>query len=191
MELLEAHGKALAGFDAAVGQITGEDWAKPTPCREWTVRDLVNHLVYEQLWVPELLSGMSVAEIGDKYEGDVLGDDPVGRWRSTSRAAREAWLAAGSLEGDVLLSRGAVSKVQYVLEMTLDLAVHSWDLARGLGVESPLADDVAAQLLPEFEAQIPSFQGVGIFDPPVSVPDTASPAEKLIALSGRDPRQDP
>ena len=187
MELLAAHGKALAGFDQVVERIGGGDWSKPTPCTEWTVRDLLNHLVYEQLWVPDLLAGRTVAEIGDRYDGDVLGDDPVGRWRTASRAAREAWLQPTALERDVQLSRGPVPATQYCWEMTLDLAVHGWDLARGIDAPSPLADELAETLLPGFAEQVPMFQDIGIFDPPVPVPDSASAAEKLLALSGRDP----
>jgi uncharacterized protein (TIGR03086 family) len=189
MELLAAHGKALTGFDEVVGRIAETDWARPTPCSEWTVRDLLNHLVYEQLWVPELLAGTTVAEIGDRFDGDVLGDDPVGRWRSASRAAREAWLGDGVLERDVHLGRGPVPATQYCWEMTLDLAVHGWDLARGIDAPSPLGTELAETLLPLFEEQVSQFQDLGIFDPPVPVPDTAGAPEKLLALSGRDPGQ--
>lgn len=187
MEQLEAHRRALAGFDRVVEQIKDTDWDRPTPCSEWTVRDLVNHLVYEQLWVPELLAGKTVADIGNKYEGDVLGDDPVGRWQVTSKAAREAWTSPGALERDVYLSRGPTPATQYCWEMTLDLAVHGWDLARGIGAASPLDNDVAEELLPLFAEQVSAFQGIGIFDPPVPVPETAGAPDKLIALSGRDP----
>ena len=187
MELLEAHGNALAGFDEVVGRIQPDDWSRPTPCSEWTVRDLVNHLVYEQLWVPDLLAGTTVAEIGDRFDGDVLGDDPVGRWRASSRAAREAWLQPGTLEREVHLGRGPVPATRYILEMTLDLAVHGWDLARGIDAPSPLGTELAETLLPPFEEQVSAFQGIGIFDPPVPVPDSASAPERLIALSGRDP----
>lgn len=187
MKLLEAHGDALAGFDRLVGRIRDEHWDQPTPCSEWTVRDLLNHLVYEQLWVPDLLAGKTVAEIGDRYDGDVLGEEPIERWRTTSQAAREAWLQPGVLSRDVYLSRGPTPATQYGWEMVLDLAVHGWDLARGIGGPSPISDDVAETLLPLFAEQVSAFQGLGIFDPPVPVPDTATPHDKLIALSGRDP----
>lgn len=188
MELLEAHGHALAGFDRVVEQIRDEHWGSATPCSEWTVRDLLNHLVYEQLWVPDLLSGKSVAEIGDRYAGDVLDDDPTGRWRTTSQVAREAWLGPGVLEREVFLGRGPTPATQYCWEMILDLAVHGWDLARGIGAPSPLDDELAETLLPLFAEQVSAFQGIGIFDPPVPVPDTAGAPEQLLALSGRDPR---
>ena len=187
MELLAAHRKALAGFDGVVETISDDDWPKPTPCTEWTVRDLLNHLVYEQLWVPDLLSGATTAEIGDRYDGDVLGDDPIGRWRQTSQAAREAWLAPGALEREVNLSYGAVPATHYAWEMTADLAVHAWDLAQGIKAQSPLDNELAETLLPRFEGQVDQWQGLGIFAPPVPVPDTASAPDRLLALSGRDP----
>jgi uncharacterized protein (TIGR03086 family) len=187
MELLAAHGKALAGFDQLAGRINDEDWPKPTPCTEWTVRDLLNHLVYEQLWVPDLLNGATTAEIGDRFDGDVLGDDPVGRWRQTSLAAREAWLAPEALERNVHLSYGTAPATRYGWEMTFDLAVHGWDLARGINAPSALDIELAETLLSRFADQVKEWQGLGIFAPPVPVPDTASAPDRLLGLSGRDP----
>jgi uncharacterized protein (TIGR03086 family) len=185
MELLDAHGRAMAGFDRVVGQISAGDWGKGTPCRGWTVRDLVNHLVYEQLWVPGLLGGASVGDIGDRFEGDQLGDDPVGRWRSASAAARAAWLRPGVLEQKVQLSRGATAATGYCWEMTLDLGVHGWDLATAIGVESPLDEELAAAIYERFEGEVEQWQGMGIFDPPVPVSADADGATRLLALLGR------
>src|SRR4029079_8295807 len=52
------------------------DWSRPTPCSEWSVRDLVRHLVYEELWAPPLLAGATIADIGDRFEGGIFRDDP-------------------------------------------------------------------------------------------------------------------
>jgi uncharacterized protein (TIGR03083 family) len=57
MDLIQAHGVAMTEFDRRVRQIAPDQWSLGTPCREWSVRDLVGHLVYEQLWAPELLAG--------------------------------------------------------------------------------------------------------------------------------------
>ena len=60
--------------------IADDQWANPTPDTEWTVRDLVEHLVGEQLWVPLLLGGATIEEVGDRFDGDNLGDDPKTAW---------------------------------------------------------------------------------------------------------------
>jgi uncharacterized protein (TIGR03086 family) len=186
MELLDAHGKALAGFDWVVGEIGFGDWSSPTPCSAWDVRALLNHLVYEQLWVPDLLDGATVAEVGDRYDGDVLGDDPTGRWRETSSAAREAWLAPGVLSREVDLSFGRVPATEYGWQLTMDLAVHGWDLARGIGASSPLDDAMASLLYQRFADQI-GLWGGDYFAPPIPVGPDADPVTRLLAALGRSP----
>lgn len=186
MELLEAHGTAMARFDELTGRIGERDWAAPTPCTEWTVRDLLNHVVYEQLWVPELLSGATIAEIGDRFDGDVLGDDPVGRWR-VSAAARAALSRPGALNRTVHLSSGTSPAPDYAWQLTLDLAVHGWDLARGIGTAAALPDGLAERLYGIFAGQVNRWQGAGIFDPPVPVGADARPPDRLLGLLGRQP----
>lgn len=185
MELLEAHGRAMAGFDRVVGKISDTDWPAPTPCSEWTVRDLLNHLVYEQLWVPELLGGATVEEVGDRFDGDVLDGDPVGRWRTASAAARSAWLAPGAVDREVSLSSRRAPATTYGWEMTLDLGVHGWDLAVGIGAASPLDAELADTLLDVFGDVVPTWQGFGIFAPPLPVPADADSPTRLLALCGR------
>jgi len=68
MELLDAHGAALREFDRRVGAVREDQWDDPTPNTEWSVRDLVGHLVGEQLWVPLLLRGATIDEVGDRFE---------------------------------------------------------------------------------------------------------------------------
>ncbi|MEK8226091.1 maleylpyruvate isomerase N-terminal domain-containing protein [Oerskovia sp. M15] len=91
--LLAAHGDAVGAFDHLVRQVTDDQWGLPTPDDAWTVRDLVNHLVSEQLWAPELLAGRTVADVGSVFDGDVLGDDPIDAWVDASTQSREAFLA--------------------------------------------------------------------------------------------------
>ena len=55
----------MTEFDSRVRRVRPEQWDWDTPCKEWSVRDLVNHLVHEQLWAPELLAGCTVEQVGD------------------------------------------------------------------------------------------------------------------------------
>jgi hypothetical protein len=56
VNLLDSHGRTLAWFDRTVRLVRTDQWDNPTPCTEWAVRDVVNHIVSEQLWVPHLLN---------------------------------------------------------------------------------------------------------------------------------------
>ncbi|WP_236793140.1 TIGR03086 family metal-binding protein [Amycolatopsis sp. GM8] len=187
MNLLDAHGEALREFDRTVHQISGGQWDAPTPCSEWTVRDLLNHLVSEQLWVPHLLAGETLAQVGDRYDGDVLGGDPVGIWEKSSIAARQAWTEPGATDRQVQLSFGDSEATLYGWQMTIDLAVHAWDLAKGIGAAQPISAEVADTLLPIVTPQIDWWQGIDIVAAPVPVPESASAADRLVALCGRSP----
>ncbi|MCC8249399.1 TIGR03086 family metal-binding protein [Saccharothrix luteola] len=187
MELLDAHERALAGVTRLVERIEPGEWANDTPCTEWTVRDLLNHLVAEQLWVPPLLAGSTIEEVGDRFDGDVLGDDPVGSWRAAAGAARDALVRDGALEQDVHLSRGPTPATYYAWELTLDLAVHGWDLARGVDAGSPLDAELAEALLGVFDDEDQGWREWGDFGTPAAVEPDADPPARLVALLGRRP----
>ena len=187
MNLLDAHGCALREFDRIAHLVRDDQWDAPTPCADWTVRDLLNHLVSEQLWVPHVLGGATLAEVGDRYDGDVLGADPVAAWETSARAAREAWTAPGATERRVHLSFGESDAEEYGWQMVTDLAVHGWDLAAGIGAPQPIPDELADTVLRVIGPQVPDWQGTGMFAPPVPVPDEAPAADHLVALLGRDP----
>ncbi|OZM72399.1 TIGR03086 family protein [Amycolatopsis antarctica] len=187
MELLDAHGSAMREFDRLVHRIDAGAWDSPTPCTDWNVRELLAHLVSEQLWVPHLLGGGTIAGAGDRFDGDVLGDHPVRAWERSSARAREAWLADGATGGQVHVSFGRIDTTEYGWQMTLDLAVHGWDLASALGAAQPIEAALARELLDTMGPQVESFAGSGIFGEPVPVAGDAPAADRLVALLGRDP----
>ncbi|MFE1320475.1 TIGR03086 family metal-binding protein [Kitasatospora phosalacinea] len=185
--LLALHARALAHFGDLVRAVPDGAWQAPTPCTDWTVRQLVGHLTSEQLWVPDLLAGATVAEIGDRFDGDVLGDDPVAAWTAAADAARAAFAAPGALERTVQLSYGARRADGYAREMTVDAVVHAWDLAQGIGAD-PTVDPAAAEFaLAELAPQADALAASGLFADPVPVPAGADAATRLLGLVGRDP----
>ena len=66
------HRRAVGEFDARVRAVGDDQWELPTPCSDWNVRQLVNHLVYEDRWTVPLMEGTTLALVGDRYEGDLL-----------------------------------------------------------------------------------------------------------------------
>jgi uncharacterized protein (TIGR03086 family) len=185
MDLLSAHGKALQEFDRRVQVIADDQWDNPTPDTDWTVRDLLEHLVGEQLWVPPLLRGATIEEVGNRFDGDNLGDDPKAAWSSAAAAARQAWLEPGATGRTVHLSFGDTSATEYGWQMTMDLAVHAWDLARGIGADDTLPPDLSEAVLGMVRPEIHRWAGSGLFAPPVSVSADADVQTQLLALLGR------
>lgn len=187
MELIDAFDAAFAEWDRLVHEVRDEQWENPTPCTDWNVRDLVNHLVGEHLWAPHLLNGETTAEVGDRYAGDVLGDAPVAAWERAGGASWSAFHRKGSLRGDVHVTGGKIPATDYAWQMTSDLTVHGWDLAQGIGRRSRMRDELADAVHAHVEPQAASWQQAGIFDPPVPVPDDVVPQDRLVALLGRHP----
>jgi uncharacterized protein (TIGR03086 family) len=186
MDLLEQHARALAEFDRRVERLPSDLWHAPTACAGWDVRTLVNHLVAEQRWAPHLLAGETLEEVGDRYDGDLLGDDPQGVWREASREARAAFERPGALEGTVHTSMGELPTEEYLRQMTLDLAVHAWDLTPDTGLDDRLDPELVDELYRIWHPREDLLASSGVFDPPVPTADDADPQRKLLCLLGRD-----
>ncbi|MBP2401253.1 TIGR03086 family metal-binding protein [Streptomyces syringium] len=187
MRLLDAYDRAMREFDRRVHEVDKAQWTADTPCTEWSVRDLVNHLTAEHLWAPWLLRGATLAEVGDRFDGDVLGDHPRRAWDRAAAASREAFHAPGALDGEVHTSAGAGPARDYAWQMVCDLTVHAWDLARGIGGDDRLDEELTRAVYAVVEPQAKSWQGAGIFDPPVAVPEDSPAQDRLVALLGRRP----
>ena len=177
---------AFDALGAKVHAVPADRWGAATPCTEWSVRDLVNHLVAEHLWVPHLLRGETIDEVGNRYDGDVLGDEPVGAWDRASDASRRAWQQLPTPETVVHLSFGDFPAREYAEQMLLDLVVHGWDLARGAGLDAALEPLRAAHVLGYLEPHAKEWHDVGVLGDPVEV-ESAEPGPKLLGLAGRRP----
>jgi len=177
--------RGIDAFDEKVRAVPPDAWAAPTPCADWSVRDLVNHVTGEHLWVPHLLDGETIAQVGDRYDGDVLGDSPLTAWESAADASRAAWLST-SPGAVVHLSFGDNPALEYGRQMLSDLLIHGWDLARGVGLDETMDPATVASVLGYLEANAKSWEAAGIFAPSVQI-DSDDPAKRLIALSGRQP----
>lgn len=184
-ELIMLFQRAAEGFGRHVHSIAQGQWHDPTPCTDWDVRVLVNHVTVEQLWVPPLVQGSTVAEVGDRLDGDQLGADPVATWDAAVHGSSDAFGAVGALGGTVALSSGDEATAEYCWEMTTDALIHSWDLARGIGADEAL-DAELVELV--YERTLPvaeHLQETGLFAPPVPVPDDSPLQTKLLAIFGR------
>lgn len=187
METNEYFERSAALFDERVRAITSNQWTEATPCSEWSVRDLVDHLTNECLWVPPLMAGQTIAEVGDRFDGDCLGDDPVGSWSAARRAAEGAVAEPGALERTVHLSYADVPGHHYIRQLARDLLIHSWDLARGIGYDENLPSDLLELAYEDSKAEEAAIRGSGLFGTEVDTGTNASLQEELLGLLGRKP----
>jgi uncharacterized protein (TIGR03086 family) len=177
--------RAQDGFTRALEAVGDGQWSSPTPCTDWDVRALVNHVAGELLWAPPLVAGKTIDEVGDQFDGDVLGDDPVAVWRTGVTGARTAFEEGGALERTVHLSFGDFTGDNYAWQLISDIVVHTWDLARAVGADDSLPEDLAADVAAFFGPMLESFGPNPYFAAAVDVPADASAQDKLLALTGR------
>ncbi len=187
-DLVEVHGRCGRRLAELVAGVGSDQWHKHTPCSEWDVRTLVHHLLYEQHWVAPLLEGMTIEQVGDRFEGDLLGDD-TSTWprlfASAVREAHDAVAQPGVLQRTVHLSFGDVPGQEYVMEVTSDLAIHAWDLARATGQDDTLDRGAVALLLPWTDANVDMWAGSGLFEARIDVGPEAPDDVRLLGLVGR------
>lgn len=180
------HRRAVEGFGARVAAIRDDQWGAPTPCTDWDVRALVNHLVYENVWTPELFAGRTVAEVGDRFEGDLLGENPGRAWDDAARVAVDAIADDGALDRIVHLSFGDFPGRDYALQLFADHLIHTWDLARGIGgderLDPELVEACDAWFAPALEQ---AYRSAGETGPAAEVPDDADRQTRLLARFGR------
>lgn len=187
-DVVELFRRSLDEFGKRVHAVRADQWGCPTPCAEWEVRNLVNHLAVEQLWVPPLVGdGLRVADVGDRFRGDQLGADPVGVWDAAAAGALAAFGAPGALDRTVHLSYGDRPAVEYAREMIFDLVVHTWDLARAIDADEKVDPELVEAVYSRIEPEVDSLAASGLFDPPVPVPPGSDEQTKLIAATGRRP----
>jgi uncharacterized protein (TIGR03086 family) len=186
-DVLDLHRRALAEFGRRVHAVRPDQWGCPTPCVDWEVRELVNHLVVEQLWVPPLLAGRTVGEVGGAFDGDQLGADPVAAWDAAAAAATGALAGDGALGRTVHLSYADRPGEEYARELLFDLVVHTWDLARAIEGDEKIDPDLVEAVYSRIEPEVGSLAASGLFDPPVPVPADADEQSRLIAATGRQP----
>jgi uncharacterized protein (TIGR03086 family) len=183
-----AYRRAAEAARRAVAATPDDRWAVPSPCAEWTVRDVVNHLTYEQLWAPDVLGGRTIEEVGDRYDGDVVGSDPAGAFGAALDGALAAVDESEDLSRHVHLSYGDAPAGHYLAQMALDLAVHGWDVAAGSGQAYTVADDLAEWLLESARPMMTDeVRAMGIFADEVAVTEAAGAFDRLLGLCGRDP----
>ncbi len=176
---------AVAEFDARVRRIGGHQWQAPTPDEDWTVRDLVNHLVGENLWAPLLLAGSTITEVGDRFDGDVLGPEPRAAWAAACAAAVRAIEADGAMDRIVHLSFGDFPGREYALQLFADHLIHAWDLARAIGADERLDTGLVASCANWFDAMEDAYRSAGAIAARPPVPGHADAQTVLLARFGR------
>jgi uncharacterized protein (TIGR03086 family) len=192
-EVFELADRALA---RVVGRIGPEQWdmtmpasfvtrARPEPP---TLREVIAYHAYDDAWVPDTLAGLTMDEAGtDKFSGDLLGDDPGGRFEVIVVAACAAARAVTDLEAVAHLSFGDYTVREYFWQINSFRALRVYDLATALGQEVDLEPELVQGVWDEVSPHAEEWRTIGVYGAAVPVPADAPLLDRLLGLTGRQP----
>lgn len=190
MDQLATMGKVLSETQRIVDHIEPSQLDDPTPCTEWTVRDLLNHVTggAEMFAVAAEEGRVPDDKLGELLAGDHLGDDYRGAFRDACDRAMHAYEPPGTLEKVIVLPFGEMPAGVALNIAIFDVTTHAWDLARATGQSTELDPDVldaAWALAPMMLTD--EYRAAGIFGPVVEVDADAPLQDRLAAFAGRTP----
>ncbi|MEK7602815.1 MAG: TIGR03086 family metal-binding protein [Patescibacteria group bacterium] len=155
-----------------------------TPCSEWDLKALINHMIGELMWLPELLGGKTIAQVGNMLDGDLVGSNIVKSWDNATTVAKDA-VEKVNLGMEVGLSYGKVSAGHYIKEITSDLLIHGWDVAQSIKCSLLIPNNLAQIAYDFYEPQEDKLKSSGLFGKKITVGNAASLQTKLLAVVGR------
>ncbi len=159
----------------------------PTLCTEWTVKDLINHMVggatmfaisAEQGSVPDEM-------LGQLMGGDNVGSDPQGAWHTASTRAMAAFGEPGVMEKMVKLPFGEMPAGIALNIAIFDVATHAVDLARATGQHVSDTDLLEGALAVGRQMVGPDLRVPGVFGDEQAINESACVEDRLLAFAGR------
>jgi uncharacterized protein (TIGR03086 family) len=148
-----------------------------TPCDDWDVRTLLDHILETQRYFLGSARGEDASPPSPTPPA-TLSDDPVADFEAVRRDMLDAYAEPRTIE-----KTGPALGVAFS-----DLLVHTWDLARATGQDATMPDGLAAAAYEMVHGKFTDEQRKGVFKPEVPIGDDASPQDRLLAYTGRDPR---
>jgi uncharacterized protein (TIGR03086 family) len=174
-ELLDLYARASEWTLGKVGGATAQLDAT-TPCDDWAVRDLMNHMLDTQQYFVAVARGEDVSPPSPNPP-QLLGDDPVADFE---HARRETLSTYG--EDGVIEKTGPSLGIAFS-----DQLLHGWDLATATGQDATMPDGLPQAAYETIHGRFSEEQRKGVFKPELAVTSSASAQDKLLAYTGRQP----
>ena len=181
MNLPDVHRRALAATGDIVGRIKPEQLDASTPCEDYDVRGLLQHLISGNYWVAPLVAGKTIDEVGDSLDRDFSIED----YDASAKEADAAFSGPGAMQKPVAVSYGPVPAEVYAGHRFLDVLVHGWDLAKATGQDATLDPELVDACFEVIAPQMDLLKASGMFGTEVEVADDAGAQTKLLAVLGR------
>ena len=180
--LIDDLARSLDTVGAIIARVRPDQWSAGTPCTDWTVRALVDHLI----GMNRVFTALCIGQAPPRRPAvDHIERDPVGAYRDMAAALLSAFTTPGVLDREFQGPLGSATGAERLQIRLYDLLAHGWDLARATGQRAGLPDDVAEQSLAFARTQISEQSRPGRFGPAQSIDERACATERLVAFLGR------
>lgn len=174
---------------SVIEQIKDDQWDKKVPSyisdKAETLREVINYHLYDEIWVPDVLAGKTIEQVGSKYDGNLLGKDPIKRFKAI---AGETQMIVGVFtEPDkiVHLSYGDWPAKDYLLHISYFRVLRAYDIAKFIGASTTLPAELVEELYQLILPDAADWRKMGVFGPEVKVPNDADAQTKLLGMTGR------
>ncbi|MGW7049622.1 TIGR03086 family metal-binding protein [Streptomyces avermitilis] len=182
--LVQAH----AYLRRTVAAVPERAWGAPTPCSEWTVRQVLNHARLDQQAYGAAVTGDGWPESDSFQPADALSGDARAELDAVLRRVADVYAALPADAGQVPTPLGPLSLPLAAAAAAMDAGVHAWDIAVATGLDMPLDEELAEGIWAAAERLADHLRDAyGVFAPVREVPEGHSRAEALLAFLGRDP----
>jgi len=181
---------AADAFTATANQLTNDDWSRPTPCTDWDVGRLVDHVVGGNRFTTFILAGLSAESAMRSTNASFANDSSRARAVSDSMSAqRAAFRQPGALERVCHHVAGDLPAARILGFRITDLTLHRWDLARATGMDEGIDDRLVEAVWADMGPYADDIAAIGQFGsgPTGIVGDAAPLAVRMLDLSGRRP----
>ena len=195
--IIDRFARASADFERKLRAVRPGQWAWPTPCTQWDVRQLVNHMMRGNLSYARLADGGTRAEFMRLRDADALGVDPAGAYARSVRECAGAFSRPGALQRVLDYPLGQVTGQQALAMRATDSTIHAWDLARAIGTDDALDTGLVTWI-----SELSQIYA-GLAETPAATQTThrffaapqhgtdhdASPQDRLLRRMGRNPER--
>jgi uncharacterized protein (TIGR03086 family) len=175
-DLLDLYERASTWMAANVTNAAGKLDAR-TPCDQWDVKTLLNHVLDTQNYFLASARGEDASPPGPNPPDGLIGQDPAATFAKVHKDMLSTYGNPGVIE-----KTGPSLGIAFA-----DQLIHGWDLAKATGQDATMPDGLAAAAYELIHGRFSDEQRKGMFKPEVKVPDDASPQDKLLAYTGRKP----
>ena len=177
--------KAVYGFDHVVRLAPDGGWDRGSPCEGWTARHVMGHVIAVQRYLESCVLGVEPPMHPMVDPDRHAGDDPAATWASTRDAVLDVLDHPGALTKRITSYRGEERTDELIGFNVVDTTVHSWDLARALGVDDRLDPGLVVRATEIIAPVADAMRGATVFGPAAAVGADADAQTRLLALCGR------